>query len=97
MDKKPQQQPASETAKKGEASTGSFSRLDAAALVVQQLTGTATLEEVNAAADALYVQRGGKSNLKKALSSTKWAVQAAEKFGFIVTERTVTIRAVANG
>lgn len=79
------QQPA--TAKKDKTPT----RFDAATQVVRELTDAATLEEVNAAADALFVKHGGESNPAKARSHTKWAVQLAKKFGLIEVERTVTV------
>lgn len=95
MAQKPQQQQPAEEAKKGKPAKGTLSRFDAAALVVRQLTTAATLDEVNQLANELFVKHGGVSDPAKGFSSTRWAVQVAEKFGLVKTERTVTIHPAA--
>jgi hypothetical protein len=74
-----------------------LSRQDAANRVVMEFEGRTTLGELAAAADALVVEAGGKSNPRAAAWFVKRALESAAAFGLLTMTRPTDVIVVKAG
>lgn len=74
---RPAEKPTEKTAR------GGMSRGGAAALAIKQLKGPTSKEELVQAADRLYAESGGVTNVKEARFTVRYALAVAEAFGVL--------------